>query len=104
MITFHIPDMTCGSCASAIARAVAKVDEHARLEVSIGQKLLSVQSSATESELATAIQEAGYTPAKLTASAPRPAPASGGCCGGARKATPANDAQAAPARRGSCCG
>ncbi len=103
MITFHIPDMTCGSCASAIARAVAKVDEHARLEVSIGQKLLSVQSSATESELGKAIQGAGYTPAKLSASAPRPVAASGGCCGGARKAA-ANDAQAAPARRSSCCG
>ncbi|MEJ5992406.1 heavy-metal-associated domain-containing protein [Ramlibacter sp. PS3R-8] len=104
MITFHIPDMTCGSCASAIARAVARVDEHARLEVSIGQKLLSVQSAATESELATAIQEAGYTPAKLTASAPRSTAASGGCCGGARKGASTSGAQAAPAGRSSCCG
>ncbi|TWO70053.1 heavy-metal-associated domain-containing protein [Caenimonas sedimenti] len=104
MITFHIPDMSCGNCASAIARAVASVDEHARLEVSIAQKLVSVQSAAAESELAKAIQEAGDTPAKSTASASRAAPASGGCCGGVRKAASANDAQAAPARRSCCCG
>lgn len=104
MITFHLPDMTCGHCASTIARAVASVDKDARLEVSIPQKLVSVQGTASESELAEAIREAGYTPEKLAVPVVRPAPAAGGCCCGTRKAASAGGAQAAPARSSSCCG
>lgn len=87
MITFRIPDMTCGHCASTIARAVASIDKDARVEVSIPQKLVSVTSTAAESELAEAIQEAGYTTEKLTAPPPRAARAAGGCCCGTRKAS-----------------
>ena len=104
MITFHIPDMTCGNCANAIARAVASVDKDARLEVSIPQKLVSVESAAQESALAEAIQKAGFTPEKLADPASRPAPTAGGCRCGPRKSAPAKAEQAAPARQGSCCG
>ena len=104
MLTFHIPDMTCGHCASALARAVASVDEHAHLEVDLPQKLLSVRSAAAESDLASAIQKAGYTPEKVTAPASRPARVSGGCCCGPRKPVGATGAQAVPARGSSCCG
>lgn len=104
MITFHIPDMTCGHCASTIARAVASVDQDARLEVSIPQKLVSVQSTAAQSELAAAIQQAGFTPEKLTDPIARPAPAAGGCCCGTRKPASAGGAQVAPVRPSSCCG
>ncbi len=104
MITFHISDMTCGNCAGAIARAVASVDKDARVEVSIPQKLVSVQSVAQESALAEAIQKAGFTPDKLAVPASRPAPSAGGCCCGPRKSASAKAEQAAPPRQSSCCG
>ena len=79
MVTFRVNDMTCGHCASAIARAVASVDKAARVDVNVGEKLVSVTSSAPESELAAAIAEAGYTaePAQVAAGA---APQRRGCC------------------------
>ncbi|TWO68115.1 heavy-metal-associated domain-containing protein [Caenimonas sedimenti] len=102
-MNFSIPDMTCGHCASAIARAVASVDKEARLEVDIPQKRVSVLSTAPESELAEAIQEAGYTPEKFTAPALRSAPAAGGCCCGTRQPRSPDAGVAGPARRSSCC-
>jgi len=104
MITFRIPDMTCGHYASTIARAVASVDKDARLEFSIPQKLVNVLSTSPESELAQAIEEAGYTPEKVTAPASRPAAAAGGCCCSSTKRAPVDAGQAAPAGRTSCCG
>lgn len=82
MITFRIPDMTCGHCASTITRAVTSVDKDARVDVNIPQKLVSVLSTAADSAVAAAIQQAGYTPESVTSVAPRPATARGGsCCG-----------------------
>ena len=104
MITFRIPDMTCGHCASTITRAVASVDKDARVEVSIPQKLVSVLSTAAESELAAAIQEAGYTPETVTAPASQPARAAGGCCCGTRKPASTGSEQSVPVRQSSCCG
>lgn len=52
--------MTCGHCASAIARAIAGVD--ARLDIRIQQKLVRVSGTAAAAELAAALQDAGYSP------------------------------------------
>lgn len=104
MTTFHIPDMTCGHCASSIERAVASVDKNASVEVSIPQKLVTIQSAAQESALAEAIREAGFTPERLAAPTSPAAPVAGGCCCGPRKSASAKVEQAAPARQSSCCG
>lgn len=105
MVTFQVNDMTCGHCASAIARAVASVDPNARLDVRIQEKLVHVDSAeASAAELAQAIQEAGYTPqeARQEPAPPVAALASGkrGCgCGCGTPKTPAvdNRQQVAPA-------
>lgn len=55
MITFRVPAMTCGHCASTIARAVMSVDKDAQVEVSIAQKLVRVVSALPADELALAI-------------------------------------------------
>lgn len=103
MTTFHVPGMTCGHCASTIARAVTGVDKDARIEVSIPQKLVNVTSTAQEDDLAEAIREAGYATEKLAAVPARHAAAAGGCCCGTKRA--AVDArQAATPTRTSCCG
>ncbi len=105
MTTFQVSDMTCGHCASAIARAIASVDSHARLDIRVEQKRVRVSSTATAAELAEAIQDAGYTPRQVRddVQAPVPSQTSGcGCgCGNAPQGQP--DRPAAP-RRTSCCG
>jgi copper chaperone len=82
MVTFRVPDMNCGHCASAIARAVASVDKRARLEVRIPEKLVLITAAATQQELAEAITEAGYPPETVGAT-PDPVrqPKGGSCCG-----------------------
>lgn len=104
MITFRIPDMTCGHCASTITRAVASVDKGAQVEVSIPQKLVRVVSALPANELARAIQEAGYTPEKPLSAAARPAAAAGGCCCRSARPAPVDTHPVRAAPRSSCCG
>lgn len=82
MVTFRVPDMTCGHCASAIARAVASVDKRARLEVRIPEKLVLITGAATQQELAEAITEAGYTAETVGAESDPVRKPKGGCCFG----------------------
>lgn len=107
MVTFQVNDMTCGHCASAISRAVAAVDQNARMDIRIQQKLVRVNSTASAAELAQAIQDAGYTPREVrNQPAPAAAPrASGGCgCGcGTQKAAAVDAHQQAGTVAGSCC-
>jgi copper chaperone len=104
MVTFQVSDMTCGHCASTIARAVASVDKDARLAVDIPRKLVQVSSTAAPGELAEAIAEAGYHAQAVEAAPPRPAPRkAGGCCCASRAAAqPAMGKTGNPP--GSCCG
>ena len=107
MVTFQVNDMTCGHCASAISRAVAAVDQNARMDIRIQQKLVRVSSTASAAELAEAIQDAGYTPQEVRedpvqAAAPR---ASSGCgCGcGSQNAVGVDARQGARTTASSCC-
>ena len=109
MFTFQVPDMTCGHCASTIAKAVAGVDKSARIEVDIPRKLVRVSSAAPLGDLAKAIQDAGYTPQEVQA---KPAPATAaprtatgcGCGCGPRKAASVDTGRAGVAAAGACCG
>ena len=87
MITFQVPDMTCGHCASAITRAVAGVDPGARVDVALDACLVRIADARAGADaLADAIRGAGYTPAPVRAPlAPAAAAtARGGCGGGCR--------------------
>jgi copper chaperone len=44
MVQFNVPDMTCGHCASTITKAVRSEDPKARVEISLGEHLVKVQS------------------------------------------------------------
>ena len=104
MVTFRIPDMTCGHCAGTIARAIGAVDGVASIEVDVPGRLVSVTGNAAGAELLQAIQEAGYTPEVLAGAATRRAPAAGGCCCASRKAAPVDARQGAAAAASPCCG
>lgn len=104
MISFRIPDMTCGRCASTIARAVAEVDNVAHIAIDVPGKRVSITSAAGEAELREAIRDAGYTPERIEPATAGPAVASDApsrCCGGARQARAAS---AGVQPRGACCG
>jgi copper chaperone len=62
MIEFAVNDMTCGHCASTIARAVKDVDSASRCEIDLAAKKVSIESSRAPGEFKAAIEEAGYTP------------------------------------------
>ena len=62
MISFKVPDMTCGHCASTITKAVKELDPAAKLDISLAEHLVKVESGAASGELLNAIREAGYTP------------------------------------------
>ena len=62
MIELTVKDMTCGHCASTIARAVKDVDAAGRCEVDLEAKRVRITSDHPAQEFVEAIQEAGYTP------------------------------------------
>ncbi len=62
MIEFKVSDMTCGHCASTITKAVKELDAGAKLDISIAEHIVRVDSRASREALQHAIAEAGYTP------------------------------------------
>lgn len=62
MIEFKVSDMTCGHCASTITKAVKELDAGAKLDISLAEHIVRVDSKASREDLQHAIAEAGYTP------------------------------------------
>ena len=62
MIRLNVPDMTCGHCVSTITKAVKELDSGARVEASLDDHMVRVESKATQDEVLRCIAEAGYTP------------------------------------------
>lgn len=87
MLSFEVNDMTCGHCVGAITRAVAGVDPDAAVEVDLPSHQVRIGSDASNADaFGNAIQQAGYTPVRLTDAAPalaEAAPRKGCCCGSA---------------------
>ena len=62
MIEIKVPDMTCGHCVSTITKAVQGLDASAKVEVSLPEHLVRVESKASRDAVLHSIAEAGYTP------------------------------------------
>lgn len=62
MIEFKVSDMTCGHCASTITKAVKDLDAGAKLDISLAEHRVRVESKVSREELRHAIAEAGYSP------------------------------------------
>ena len=54
--------MTCGHCASTITKAVKAEDPKAKVEISLGEHLVKVESKLSREVVAGRIAEAGLTP------------------------------------------
>lgn len=77
MITFEVKDMTCGHCAGTITKAVAAVDQGAKVQIDLDSHRVRIEpATAGAQTLEEAIREAGYTPVVLAAPAAAP---QGGC-------------------------
>lgn len=59
---FAIPDMTCGGCANAIARAVTGLDPAAKLDVDVAVKIVKVASTLPPERVIEVIEAAGFHP------------------------------------------
>ena len=88
MISFQVNDMTCGHCVSSITKAVKALDSGAKVQVDLASHRVEIEpAGANAVELINVIKEAGYTPLAVENSV-----------------VAAIIANAAPSRRGCCCG
>lgn len=62
MFEIAVNDMTCGHCASVIAKAVKETDASARCEFDLAARKVTIASASPPDEFVAAIAEAGYTP------------------------------------------
>ena len=62
MLIFHVPDISCQHCVTAITQAVQAADAAAKVQVSTESKEVRITSAKLDEEAAAlAIAEAGYT-------------------------------------------
>jgi copper chaperone len=82
MIRFRVTNMTCAHCVGAITRALAAVDEHAKVGVDLARGLVLVDTRDPRVEaLRAAIADAGYAVALLEdAESPNEESRSASCC------------------------
>ncbi|GMV48117.1 MAG: hypothetical protein AMXMBFR66_35150 [Pseudomonadota bacterium] len=79
MIAFEVKDMTCGHCAGTITKALAAVDQGAKVQIDLASHHVRIEPAAAGAQaLEDAIREAGYTPVALADATPAAA-APGGC-------------------------
>ena len=63
MHEFHLPEMTCGHCASKVGIALKRLDAACDIQVDLAQHKVSVRSDEDRAALVEALSEAGYPPA-----------------------------------------
>ena len=63
MLSFEIPDMTCGHCVRAVTAAVKAADPAAELQIDLPSHRVQVQTTAPREAVVAQLVEAGYTPA-----------------------------------------
>lgn len=63
MLEFKLPDMSCGHCASTVAKTCQLVDPNAKVEVDLAGKNVKIQSAEEPTEFVQALTEAGFPPA-----------------------------------------
>ena len=63
MIEFILPDMSCGHCASTVAKTTQFVDPNSKVDIDINTKMVKIESTVDRSDFVEALTEAGYPPA-----------------------------------------
>lgn len=60
MLKLNVPDMTCGHCAGAVAKAVKSVDANAEVAVDLASKTVSIETASDAEKIRRALEAAGY--------------------------------------------
>lgn len=60
MLSFNIPNMTCGGCAKSVTKALLSVDPQAQIETDPPTREVRIESALQESAFYAALSEAGY--------------------------------------------
>ena len=63
MHEFHLPDMTCGHCASTVNLALKLADPACEVSVDVASRQVKVKSSEERASLVEALADSGYPPA-----------------------------------------
>ncbi|MEN5425123.1 heavy-metal-associated domain-containing protein [Stenotrophomonas pennii] len=62
MLQFHIPQMTCGSCAKPVRAALLDADPSAGIQIDMAARTVSVDTVLEPAVFLAALAEAGYPP------------------------------------------
>ena len=62
MISFHVPDISCGHCVAHVTEALQELDPAAQVSVDLASKQVDVDSSQPREALVEALTQAGYPP------------------------------------------
>ena len=62
--TFHVPDMNCKHCQSAVEKALKGIPGVKNVEISLDQRLVKVDGEVNEKIISEQIEKAGFKPAK----------------------------------------
>jgi len=60
MMTFTLPDMTCGHCVATVTKAIKTLDASAVVKADLASKTVAVDTSAQAAAVSKALEEAGY--------------------------------------------
>lgn len=63
MLSFQIPNMTCGHCVRAVTEAVQAIDPTATVQADLPTHQVSVDTTAAREAVVTELTKAGYQPA-----------------------------------------
>ncbi len=63
MLSFQIPNMTCGHCVRAVTQAVLAADPAAKVQADLAEHRLTVETSASREVVESRLAQAGYQPA-----------------------------------------
>ncbi|EEY94310.1 heavy-metal-associated domain protein [Acinetobacter junii SH205] len=59
---FHVENMTCGGCARGVTRAIQALDANAKVIADPPNRKVTVETTATQEQVAEALTEAGFPP------------------------------------------
>jgi copper chaperone len=63
MLTFTLPQMTCGHCVRAVTQALHALDPQSQVHIDLPTHQLQVQTTAAPAAVVAQLTEAGYAPA-----------------------------------------
>jgi copper chaperone len=63
MLSFEIPNLSCGHCVRAVTEAVHALDPQAQVQADLATRQVQVQTSAPRAAVVAALTEADYAPA-----------------------------------------